>query len=34
MKSKSVFWLLITVLLTTFSSTAAQQPKKVPGIGY
>jgi putative ABC transport system substrate-binding protein len=34
MKSQSVFWLLITVLLITFSSTAAQQPKKVPRIGY
>jgi ABC-type uncharacterized transport system substrate-binding protein len=34
MKSKSVFWLLITVLLITFSSAAAQQPAKVPRIGY
>jgi putative ABC transport system substrate-binding protein len=33
MKSKSVFCLLITVLLTT-ASTQAQQPTKVPWIGY
>jgi putative tryptophan/tyrosine transport system substrate-binding protein len=34
MRSKSVFWLLIKVLLITFSSAEAQQPKKVPRIGY
>jgi ABC-type uncharacterized transport system substrate-binding protein len=34
MKSKSFFWLLITVLLTTAPSAQAQQPKKVPRIGY
>jgi hypothetical protein len=34
MKSKSVFWLLITVLLMTASSAEAQQPTKVPRIGY
>ena len=34
MKSKSVFWLLLTVLLITFSSAEAQQPKKIPRIGY
>ena len=28
------FWLLITVLLTTAPAAAAQQPKKVPRIGY
>jgi putative ABC transport system substrate-binding protein len=33
MKSKSVFWLLMTVLLITFSSANAQQPKKVPRVG-
>jgi ABC-type uncharacterized transport system substrate-binding protein len=34
MKSKSFFWLLITVLLTTAPPAEAQQPKKVPRIGY
>src|SRR5262245_3187993 len=34
MKSKLLFWLLITVLLTFFSPAAAQQAKKVPRIGY
>ena len=34
MKSKSLFWLLMTVLLITFSSADAQQAKKVPRIGY
>jgi putative ABC transport system substrate-binding protein len=33
MNSKFVFWLLIAVLLT-FSTAEAQQPKKVPRIGY
>ena len=33
MKSKSVFWLLITVLLITFSSTDAQEPKKLSRLG-
>jgi putative tryptophan/tyrosine transport system substrate-binding protein len=33
-KSKSLFWLLMTVLLITFSSADAQQPKKVPRIGF
>ena len=33
MKSKSGFWLLMTVLLITFSSANAQQPKKVPRVG-
>jgi putative ABC transport system substrate-binding protein len=33
MKSKSVFWLLTTVLLITFSTADAQQPKKVSRIG-
>ena len=31
---KIVLWLLPTVLLVTVSSVAAQQPKKVPRIGY
>jgi putative ABC transport system substrate-binding protein len=34
MKSKSDFWILLTVLLITFSSAGAQQPKKIPRIGY
>jgi hypothetical protein len=34
MKSKSFFWLLTTVLLTTAFPADAQQPKKVPRIGY
>jgi putative ABC transport system substrate-binding protein len=34
MKSKSFFWLLITVLLITAPPAEAQQPKKVPRIGY
>jgi putative tryptophan/tyrosine transport system substrate-binding protein len=34
MKSKSVSWLLITVLLIAFSSTEAQQPTKIPRIGF
>src|SRR5437667_6623860 len=34
MKSKSLFWLLATVWLTTASIAEAQKPKKVPRIGY
>jgi putative ABC transport system substrate-binding protein len=34
MKSKSLFWLLATVLLTTALPAQAQQPKKIPRIGY
>jgi putative ABC transport system substrate-binding protein len=34
MNSKSLFWLLITVLLTTAFSAQAQQPGKIPRIGY
>lgn len=34
MNSKSLFWLLITILLITLVSAEAQQPKKVPLIGY
>jgi hypothetical protein len=34
MKSKSRFWLMITVLMTTAPFAEAQQPKKVPRIGY
>ena len=34
MKTKSLFWLLTTVLLTTVSLTEAQQPTKIPRIGY
>jgi len=34
MNSKSLFWLLATVLLTTAPLVEAQQPKKVPRIGY
>jgi putative ABC transport system substrate-binding protein len=34
MKSKSLFWLLTTVLLTTAPPTQAQQPTKIPRIGF
>jgi ABC-type uncharacterized transport system substrate-binding protein len=34
MNHKFLFWLLTTVLLTTVSSAQAQQPKKVPRIGF
>jgi len=34
MKSKSLFWLLTTVWLITAPLADAQQPKKVPLIGY
>ena len=34
MSEKVLVWLLITVLLTTALSAEAQQPKKVPRIGY
>jgi putative ABC transport system substrate-binding protein len=34
MISKMHSWLVITILLATVSSTEAQQPKKVPRIGY
>jgi ABC-type uncharacterized transport system substrate-binding protein len=34
MKAKSLFWLLTIVLLTAASLAEAQQPKKVPRIGY
>ena len=34
MNSKSLFWLLTTVLLTTAPLAEAQQPKKVPRIGH
>jgi putative tryptophan/tyrosine transport system substrate-binding protein len=34
MKSKSLFWLLTTVWLTTASIAGAQQIKKIPRIGY
>jgi putative ABC transport system substrate-binding protein len=34
MKSKSLFWLLTTVLLTTIPLAEAQQPKRVPRIAY
>ena len=34
MKSQSLFWLLIAVLLTTVPLAEAQQPAKVPRIGY
>ena len=34
MKAKSLFWLLATLLLTTAFSAQAQQPKKLPRIGY
>ena len=34
MSGKVFAWLLITVLLITSSSAAAQQPKKIPRIGF
>jgi putative ABC transport system substrate-binding protein len=34
MSRRIFFWLLATVLLTTASLAQAQQPKKVPGIGF
>jgi putative ABC transport system substrate-binding protein len=34
MNSKSLFWLLATFVLTTVPIAEAQQPKKVPRIGY
>ena len=34
MSSRPLFWLLITVLLTTSPAAEAKQPKKVPNIGY
>jgi len=34
MERKIVIWLLATVLLTTLSPAEAQQPKKIPRIGY
>ena len=34
MKSKSLFWLLMTVLLITAHAIEAQQPTKIPRIGY
>src|SRR5687767_10498387 len=34
MKSKSLFWLLTTVLLITGLAAQAQQPKKLTRIGY
>ena len=34
MKSKFLLWLLITVLLITAPAAEAQQPKKVPRLGY
>jgi putative ABC transport system substrate-binding protein len=34
MSEKSVVWLLATLLLATVSTAKAQQPKKVPRIGY
>src|SRR5512141_2538569 len=34
MNGKIFAWLLITILLITFSSAGAQQPKKVPRIGF
>jgi len=34
MNSKSLLWLLATVLLATVSPAEPQQPKKVPRIGY
>ena len=34
MNSKSLFWLLTTVFLITLASANAQQPTKVPRIGY
>jgi putative tryptophan/tyrosine transport system substrate-binding protein len=34
MNSKTLFWLLITLLMITFFSAEAQQPTKVPRIGF
>jgi putative ABC transport system substrate-binding protein len=34
MNSNILFWLLTTILLTTFSNAEAQQAKKVPRIGF
>src|SRR6185503_19973003 len=34
MNSKSLFWLLITVLLITVSPAQTEQTRKVPRIGY
>ena len=34
MTKSILFWLLATVLLTTASPAEAQQPKKVPHIGF
>jgi hypothetical protein len=34
MNSKSLFWLLTIACLTTASIAEAQQPKKLPRIGY
>src|SRR5215208_7686911 len=34
MQSKSLFWLVINLLWVTFSSTEAQQAKKLTRIGY
>ena len=34
MNSKSLFWLLTTVLLTTALSAKAQQPTKIPRIAF
>ena len=34
MTKKTIYWLLITVVLITFSPAAAQQPAKIPRIGY
>jgi putative tryptophan/tyrosine transport system substrate-binding protein len=34
MRLKSLFWLLTTILVITVSFAEAQQPKKVPRIGY
>ncbi len=34
MRNKTAFWLLATLLLTTVSPAVAQQPKKVPLMGY
>ncbi len=32
--AKSLSWLLVTILLTTAHFSEAQQPEKVPRIGY
>ncbi len=34
MTSKFLFWMLTTVLLALFTPTDAQQPTKIPRIGY